>query len=242
MYETDMTADAVVRTLRRQADPERGKVLARFFKTGPGEYAEGDRFWGIPVPVTRAALRRFRNLPIKEIERLLGHPVHEARVAAVILLADRFARADEREQGRIYRLYLANTRSINNWDLVDLSAPKIVGAWLLDRPKGMLRSLARSENLWERRIAMVATLAFISRGESEDALDIAARLINDRHDLIHKAVGWMLREVGKRCSLEAERAFLDRHAATMPRTALRYAIERLSPGERRHYMGLKPVG
>jgi 3-methyladenine DNA glycosylase AlkD len=234
-----MRAAHVCRELKRRAAPQKGKRLARFFKTGPGEYAAGDVFWGVTVPETRAVARQYRELSLAETEKLLRHRVHEVRLCALVLLAERFARSDEREQKRIVRLYLAHTRYINNWDLVDVSAPKILGAWLATRPRQVLRKLARSESLWERRIAILSTFAFIVRGESADALAIAEELLADRHDLIHKAVGWMLREVGKRVSRTAERAFLDRHAAVMPRTMLRYALEHFPSGERQRYLAAR---
>jgi 3-methyladenine DNA glycosylase AlkD len=228
--------------LRRMADPVRAAVLRGFFKTGPGEYGEGDRFLGITVPQTRAVARAFRGLPLRDVERLLASAIHEERLCALLILVDAFERADPALRARLADFYLRNASRINNWDLVDLSAPNIVGEHLLSAPTGwqpLLRALADSANLWERRIAIVSTHAFIRRREFRPTLDIARRLLRDPHDLIHKACGWMLREVGKR-DLAALRGFLGAHAARMPRTALRYAIERMAPGERRHWMTAGP--
>jgi 3-methyladenine DNA glycosylase AlkD len=227
--------------LRQAARKEKATVLGRFFKTGKGEYAEGDRFLGVVVPDTRVVAKRHLGLSLVDTVELLHSPIHEERLCALLVMVAQYERGDVKMRKAIYRVYLANTRYINNWDLVDLSAPRIVGAHLAGRSKRTLHVLARSSSLWERRIAMIATFYDISHGDPEAALDIAERLVYDDHDLIHKAVGWMLREVGKRCSLDAERSFLDRYAATMPRTALRYAIERMSPAEKRHYItGIRP--
>ena len=233
------TATAVERRLRSMGDPTRATGLQRFFKTGPGEYGEGDRFIGLTLPQIRQQVRQLRELPLAEIERLLDSPWHESRTLAVALLADGYGRADARAQQAIYAMYLRRTDRINNWDLVDISAPRVIGEHLLHRSRAPLRRLARSRSLWERRIAMVSTAAFIRRGEFDDALAIAKLLLRDDHDLIHKAVGWMLREVGKKDE-RVLRAFLDAHAPDMPRTALRYSIERLSPALRARYMAVRP--
>jgi len=233
-----MTAKSVQERLAALADPARARILAGFFKTGPGEYGEGDRFRGIPVPMQRRVARDFHGLPLREIDRLLRSPWHEDRLTALLILTLRFPRAAETEQREIYSFYLRRARRVNNWDLVDLTAPCIVGGWLVGRSIGPLRRLARSRDLWERRIAMVATFAFIRRGEFGAAEEIAETLLRDPHDLIHKAAGWMLREVGKRDRATLER-FLDRHAATMPRTMLRYAIEKFSPARRQRYLRVR---
>jgi len=233
-----MTAKSVQERLAALADPARARILAGFFKTGPGEYGEGDRFRGIPVPMQRRVARDFRRLPLREIDRLLRSPWHEDRLTALLILTLRFPRAAETEQREIYSFYLRRARRVNNWDLVDLTAPCIVGGWLAGRSIGPLRRLARSRDLWERRIAMVATFAFIRRGEFGAVEEIAETLLRDPHDLIHKAAGWMLREVGKRDRATLER-FLDRHAATMPRTMLRYAIEKFSPARRQRYLRVR---
>ncbi|MBI5793609.1 DNA alkylation repair protein [Candidatus Uhrbacteria bacterium] len=219
-----------------KGSPAKAKASARFFKTGKGQYGEGDVFVGLTVPELRTITKNYRDAPLRELTLLLRCREHEFRLAALIILAEQFERAAEAEQKKIYEMYLANTKWINNWDLVDSSAPNIVGAYLHTRAKTPLFTLAKSPSLWERRIAMVATYAFIQKGEAETALRVAEILIHDTHDLMHKAVGWMLREVGKKSSLKAELQFLDTHAATMPRTALRYAIERLSPAQRAMYM------
>lgn len=230
-----MSANLAVRRLNELADPVRASHSLRFFRTAPGDYGAGDRFLGLTVPRIRELASEFAGLPLPEIEALLESEWHEARLLAVILLSNEYRRADAKSRGRIYRLYLRRTDRINNWDLVDSSAPGIVGAHLLGRSRAPLRKLARSRSLWERRIAVVATQHLIRHDEFEDTLKLAELLIDDEHDLIHKAVGWMLREVGKR----DERTltdFLDRRAMALPRTALRYAIERLSPAKRRRYM------
>ncbi|WP_203338320.1 DNA alkylation repair protein [Nocardioides limicola] len=229
------------------ADPEYAATLQWFFKTGPGEYGEGDRFAGVKVPVTRRIVRGYRNLPLEEIEVLLESPIHEARFAALVLLNHRVARAtkaqDTAAHQEIVRRYLAALARgrINNWDLVDVSAEHILGAWLLDRPRDQLFDLAGSADLWQRRVAMIATFAFIKAGDATTTLALAERLLNDRHDLMQKAVGWMLREVGKRIDRTLLTDFLDAHAAAMGRTALSYATEHLSPEERAAYRAARPL-
>jgi 3-methyladenine DNA glycosylase AlkD len=234
-----VTAGQMLRALRAEADPSRVAVLQRFFRTQPGQYAEGDRFIGVTVPAIRRLTRRFPNAPLQEIDALLHSPIHEARLLALLMMVRAFRAGDERQRRRIYELYLARTGRINNWDLVDASAPQIVGAWLANRSRAPLRKLARSESLWERRIAIVATHHFIRQGEVTDTFDISDILINDPHDLIHKAVGWMLREAGKRRP-DAERRFLASRNARMPRTMLRYAIEKFPEPERRAYLTVRP--
>jgi 3-methyladenine DNA glycosylase AlkD len=230
-----LSAAAVRKRVRELGDPESALFLQRFFKTGPGEYGEGDRFLGIRVPEIRRVARESRGMPLDQIETLLHDPWHEVRLLAVVLLGDAYKRASPDGRNAIFRTYLANAKRINNWDLVDLSAPNVVGAHLLTRSRARLDRLARSKNLWERRIAIVSTAAFIREGQLDDTLRIARALMNDSHDLIHKAVGWMLREVGKRDRPTLE-AFLDGHAHEMPRTMLRYAIEKFSPGDRKRFM------
>jgi len=230
-----MKAGEIKRRLRTHADAGRISVLQRFFKTGPGQYGEGDEFIGVTVPALRKTCRECRGANITEIRVLLGSAIHEERLIALLLLVDAFNRGNSADRQTIYDLYLANTARINNWDLVDSSAPAIVGGWLDARSRAPLRVLAKSPSLWERRIAIVATAHFIRRGEFDDTLAIARLLLNDGHDLIHKAVGWMLREVGKKDGA-VERRFLDAHAAEMPRTMLRYAIERFPLAEREAYL------
>jgi len=229
------TLAAVREALMAAGNPKDAIFLQRFFKTGSGQYGEGDHFLGIRVPATRTLARQFRDLPLKDVEKLFHDKWHEARLLALVLLVGRYERGDDAERQRVYKLYLANTDRINNWDLVDLSAPNIVGAHLETRSRAALDKLARSKSLWERRIAIVATYWFIRLHQFDDTFRISAALLADKHDLIHKAVGWMLREVGKRDASALER-FLDEHAKTMPRTALRYSIERMTPERRGHYM------
>jgi 3-methyladenine DNA glycosylase AlkD len=209
--------------------------MQRYFKTGPGEYGAGDRFLGIAVPPLRRLAREFRALPFDDVCSLLTSPWHEERLVALFLWVDQFGRGGDTERKRIYDAYLLHTRYINNWDLVDASAPGIVGAFLATRSRRPLLRLAKSNRIWERRIAVLATASFIRNGEFDDTLALAELLIADREDLIHKAVGWMLREVHKRDSARAC-AFLDHHAGHMPRTMLRYAIERMGEPIRRHYL------
>jgi 3-methyladenine DNA glycosylase AlkD len=230
-----LTAGAIRRRLRAHASPARVAILQRFFKTGPGEYGEGDRFIGVKVPPLRAICRACRGTPLGEILKLLKSQVHEERALALFLLVDAFTRGDDPTRRRIYELYLAHTAFINNWDLVDCSAAQIVGGWLRGRSAAPLARLARSPSLWERRIAIVATFDGLRRGDCTATLRIADLLLHDPHDLIHKAVGWLLREVGKRDGAAA-REFLASRYQTMPRTMLRYAIERFPEDERREYL------
>lgn len=235
-----VTAAAVRRALRQFASPSRALASARFFKCGPGEYGEGDRFIGVIVPQQRLVAKQFRALPLAEVDALLTSTIHEERLTAHFILTEQFARASDRAtQSRIVRLYLKRLPYVNNWDLVDTSADPILGGWLLEKPRALLDRLARSKHLWSRRVAIIATFRFIKHGESRDTLRIARRLLDDDHDLIHKAVGWMLREVGKRVSVADLRRFLLRHAHEMPRTMLRYAIEHLSAAERARWLEVK---
>lgn len=228
---------SIQKELARLSNAQDAAFLQRYFKTLPGQYGEGDRFRGIRVPVLRRLAGTHREIPLERAERLLRSPWHEDRLLALLLLVGRYGREDEAGREDVYGLYLRNTHRVNNWDLVDLSAPHIVGAHLSRRPRSPLDLLARSGSLWERRIAILATLHFIRRGDFHWTLRIARKLLDDREELIHKAVGWMLREVGKRDAAALE-AFLDAHAARMPRTTLRYAIERLPEPKRLGY--LKP--
>jgi 3-methyladenine DNA glycosylase AlkD len=226
--------------IRKVATTARAKVNQWFFKTGPGEYGEGDRFLGVTLPALRMLARRYERLSIADLQRLIRSPWHEERLLALLILIRQYAEADRAGRSAIYLFYLRNTASINSWDLVDVSAAPIVGAHLLERDRSRLRRLARSGLLWERRIAMIATLYFIKRREYDDALAIAALLLSDRQDLIHKAVGWMLREIGKR-DPAIEKRFLDKHAPEMPRTMLRYAVERFPPRTRRKYLRMREL-
>lgn len=231
-------AGDVVRALRVLGTAERAKVYARFFKTGPGEYGEGDRFLGVTVPQQRKVAKVFARLSLSEIDKLLDNPYHECRLTALLILVGRYERGDERERRRVAAYYLKNAKRVNNWDLVDSSAPRILGVHFLSRDRTPLYRLARSSNLWQRRIAIVATLAFIARGEFEDTFRIASIYLSDRRDLIQKATGWMLREVGKR-SRSALDTFLGAYASLMPRTMLRYAIERHSQRRKKMYLRAK---
>ena len=229
------------------ADPAVAKVLAGYFQLQPGGYGHGDRIVGVKLSTIRGLLKPYlrADLPLPELEQALTSPVHEHRLAILCLLADRAARslkprtADPAEVAPIHDLYLRSTAYINNWDLVDCSASEIVGGYLSDKPRDELRLLIRSSSLWERRIALVATQRFIRRGDSADIYALAPQVLDDPQDLIHKAAGWMLREAGKRVSEDELLAFLDEHAAAMPRTMLSYAIERLDPEVRKHYRAMR---
>ena len=193
-----MTLLKIKKEISQLANPRQAKILSRFFKTGPGEYGEGDIFLGIKVPVQRTVVKKFRELPLKDTVALLRSRIHEHRLIALLILVDQYKKSEPLIQKKIYEVYLKNTDKINNWDLVDLTAPNIVGAYLIDKSRQPLYHLARSKSLWERRIAILATLAFIRHYDFKDALALAKILLHDSHDLIHKAVGWMLRELGKR--------------------------------------------
>jgi 3-methyladenine DNA glycosylase AlkD len=232
------TASGLRKRLSILASPEVAKSSAWFFKNGPGEYGEGDVFIGVKVPVLRRLAREGRGLAPKEIASLLRSRIHEERLLALLILVLQVERADDSQRRVAYELYLRNVRHVNNWDLVDSSAPAIVGSCLRDKSRKPLRKMARSANLWERRIAIVATRHFIRRGEFDDAIAVGELLLEDQEDLIHKATGWMLREVGQRDQARLV-SFLRKHAATMPRTMLRYAIEHFSPAQRREFMAMK---
>ena len=229
------TVEAIRAALRDRADAAVAEHAQRYFKTAEGQYGFGDRFLGIRVPVLRSLVGRYAALSDRGVLTLLCSPYHEERLFALLVMVKQFACADAAQQQAIFTRYLDHTRYINNWDLVDASAPNIVGAYLYPRSRRPLYILAASPVLWERRIAMLATFYFIRHNDFDDALAVARRLRDDREDLIHKAVGWMLREIGKR-DAAAERAFLDEHAACMPRTMLRYAIEKFPEPMRRRYL------
>jgi 3-methyladenine DNA glycosylase AlkD len=224
---------AIQKEIRNIADKKKAEMMRRFFKTGRGEYGEGDIFLGISVPHSRKIAKEYSGISLGEIGALLHSKIHEERLVALLLCIEKFK--EEKNKRGIYELYLGNTRWINNWDLVDLSADKIVGAYIFSGDKRVLFTLAHSRNMWERRIAMIATLYFIRRGVFGDTLKIAEILVYDRHDLIQKAVGWMLREVGKR-SMSTEEKFLKKYYKTMPRMMLRYAIERFPETRRKMYI------
>lgn len=225
--------------LKQESDATKAAFFPRFFKTGKGEYGEGDVFLGVTVPRQRAIARRFSDAPLADIEAMLADPVHEMRLTALLILVRRFEKGTPDERKEIADFYLRHLDGVNNWDLVDSSAPYILGAWLLPKKdRSVLYRLARSGKLWRERVAIVATYALIKAGEFDDTIRIATILLHHKHDLIHKAVGWMLREVGKKDE-KVLRAFLSEHAATMPRTALRYAIERMDAVDRAAYMRAK---
>lgn len=230
-----MNHKEVQQALREIADPEIAEHSQRFFKTGAGEYGEGDQFLGIRVPNIRKVAREFKNLSLEETEKLLHSDWHEERLCALIILSNRSQKADDRGLKKIFELYLANTEHVNNWDLVDTSAEDIVGRYLADKDRNLLYNLAQSKSLWERRIAIISTFHFIKNEEFDDTLAISELLLDDDHDLIHKAVGWMLREVGKR-DQDTEEKFLDEHKHVMPRTMLRYAIEKFPESKRQQYL------
>jgi len=230
-----MTRNQLVRELADSADPKRAASSAWFFKTGKGQYGEGDRFLGITVPALREIALRFSDLPLSDIARLLASPIHEHRLAAVEILVAQFECSDNVTREKIFRFYLRHAKRVNNWDLVDASAPYIVGKHLKTRKRGVLDRLAASPNLWERRISIVATFAFIRNGEIKDTFHIAGKLLSDDHDLIHKAVGWALREAGK-VSRPALLSFLKKHYGTISRTSLRYAIERFPAAQRKRVL------
>lgn len=233
-----MKAALASNRLKELASPEVATASARFFKTGPGQYSEGDHFIGVKVPAIRQVARDFRGLPVDEVEKLLCSAIHEERLLALILLVNSLTKCTPEHRRAVYDFYLARSEHVNNWDLVDSSAPSIVGRYLIDKPKkarGVLDRLASSDNMWERRIAIVATQGLIRDGQFDDTLRIGQRLLNDSHDLIHKAVGWMLREVGSKHEPTLA-TFLTIHSKKMPRTMLRYAIEHYSADKRRMWM------
>ncbi len=221
----------IVRDLKKHSSSERARISARFFKTGKGEYGEGDVFIGLTVPEQRLIARKYSDADFKDLERLFTSKIHEHRLTALLILVEQFKGFHDKE---IVDFYLRNTKGVNNWDLVDLSADKILGEYLADREKSLLYKLAKSDSLWERRISIIATFAFIKRNKFADTLKIAEILLKDKHNLIHKAVGWMLREIGKR-DKKTMLAFLRKHHKTMPRVTLSYACERLSPAEKKQF-------
>jgi 3-methyladenine DNA glycosylase AlkD len=221
--------------MRALASPARATAARRFFKTGPGEYGAGDRFLGLTVPAVRKLSREHETLPLRDVARLLKSPWHEERLLALFVLVRRYVRAEPAARGQIYRLYMSNRAFVNNWDLVDCSAEHIVGPYLERSGRVTLVRLAKSDQLWDRRIAVLATFHDIKRGRFGPTLRLARLLLDDSHDLMHKAVGWMLREIGKRDRVVLER-FLSQHAAEMPRTMLRYAIERFPEPLRKQYL------
>jgi len=235
-----MTASFILQELLSVANPEKAMFLQGFFKTGKGQYAEGDVFLGLVVPHTRSIAKASKQTPLSELEILIQSEYHEARLCALLILVEQFKKASESERADIYTFYLNHTSQINNWDLVDISCPYIVGSFLLGKDRSRLYELAESNHLWSQRIAVVSTVAFIRKGEFMDTFALAEKLLIHEHDLMHKAVGWMLREVGKkdRASLTD---FLERNASRMPRTALRYAIEHYPEAERKAFLSVKQI-
>lgn len=232
-----MNAREVRATLKKLENPEKGIFLQRFFKTGKGEYAEGDIFLGISVPVSRDIARKYNQLPLSEIEKLLTSKIHEERLVALFILVSQFKKGSPETQRKIYEFYVDHTEYVNNWDLVDSSASYIVGSYLKDKPRDPLYKLVKSKSLWEKRIAIIATHYFIMHlKQHEDTFKISELLLSDTHDLIHKATGWMLREVGKHISPQIEEEFLIKHHNVMPRTMLRYSLEHFSPEKKQLYM------
>jgi len=217
------------------ADREKAAFLQRFFKTGKGEYAEGDQFLGIMVPAVRRVARSFLQLGLDDLSHLLASAHNEERLLALLILVDHYRRGDRAGKAAVYRCYMQNRNRVNNWNLVDFSAPAIIGAHLLSRKRSLIYKLARSRSLWDRRIAVLATFAFIRAGDFSDTFELTRQLLTDEHDLMHKACGWMLREIGKR-DRRALEDFLTEHSAAMPRTMFRYAIERLPIRVRRRYL------
>ena len=227
--------DQIKRDLAQLKDPNRAKNLSWFFKTGKGQYGEGDVFLGIPVPEQRKVAKKYIHLSLDDLQELLTSKMHEHRFTALVILISKYYKVEESGKKEIFDFYLKNTENVNNWDLVDLSAPRIVGDYLLNRERSFLYKLAKSNSLWERRISILSTFTFIYNNDFEDALNISELLLDDEHDLIHKAVGWALREIGKR-DQQVEERFLTEHYFHMPRTMLRYAIEKFNEKKRKKYL------
>jgi 3-methyladenine DNA glycosylase AlkD len=227
-----MGGELIIQELEQEAHPDRVAPIQRFFKTGPGEYGEGDKFIGMYVPDIRKIAKKHKDTPLQDIKQLLNSEIHEIRLCGLLILIEQFPN----NQNGIYEFYMDNLQAVNNWDLVDLTAHKIVGAYLFNKNRNILYELAKSNNLWERRISVVSTFYFIAKKDFADSIKLAELLLQDKHDLMHKAVGWMLREIGKKDEDTLLR-FLDKHFKIMPRTMLRYSIERLSTGKREYYRG-----
>lgn len=230
--------EAIKAEIKALGSPEKAAVLHYFFKTGKGQYAEGDIFLGLTMPENRVIARKYATLlTLDEVEKLLQDPIHEYRMVALVWLVDRFTKSKGQARQAIFELYLRNLEYINNWDLVDISCPKIVGAYLFDKDRDILYDLAKRQHLWSQRVAIVSTYYFIKKNQILDTFHIAELLLSHPHDLIHKAVGWMLREVGKKDESVLE-DFLQTHIKALPRTTLRYAIEKFEEPKRKYYLGL----
>jgi 3-methyladenine DNA glycosylase AlkD len=223
--------------IKSLANPEKAKIYLRFFKTGKGHYGEGDQFLGLTMPQQRIIATKYINTPLKELQELISSPIHEYRMTALIILTYKYKKADEDTKKEIYDFYIKNYNCINNWDLVDVTAPNIIGEYLLDRKsrRRILYEFATSDHLWKKRIAIISTFTFIKNEDFQDTINISEILLEDKHDLIHKAVGWMLREMGKR-NEKVLLKFLNKHHKVMPRTMLRYSLEKLSEEKRKYYM------
>jgi 3-methyladenine DNA glycosylase AlkD len=230
-----MTAEKIQEELEALSTPEKKDFLPYFFKTGEGQYGEGDKFLGVVVPDSRKIARKYKNIAFQEVKALLNSEYHECRLCALLILVERFKKTDEQDRKDIYEFYLAHTHRINNWDLVDLSSQYIVGEYLLDKDRSVLYTLADSKLLWDQRIAVLSTFPFIRSNDFKDLLALSEKLLHHKHDLMHKAIGWLLREAGKKDKTVLI-GFLDRYYKEMPRTMLRYSIEKLTLEERAHYM------
>ncbi len=230
--------DHIKRDLSQLSDPDRAKKLSGFFKTGKGQYGEGDVFLGIPVPEQRKVAKKYIDLSLKDLQELLNSKIHEHRFTALVILISKYRKAEKLGKEEIFNFLLKNIENINNWDLVDSSAPRIVGDYLVNKDRSILYKLAKSNSLWERRISILSTFIFIDNNDFEDALNISELLLQDKHDLIHKAVGWALREIGKR-DQNVEERFLTKYCLQMPRTMLRYAIEKIDEKKRKFYLTKK---
>lgn len=233
------TAKDVAAALHKLADTDRAAAMQRYFKTGPGEYAFGDKMLGVSVPQQRKVAREFRDVSVSQAFTLLGSPWHELRLTALFLLVRHFQKGDAAQQRVVFEGYMANLAHINNWDLVDSSAQFIVGPFTADNPIPLLRKLTKSASLWERRVAAISTFHHLSHGVSGPTLFVAKALLHDKEDLIHKATGWMLREMGQRVDEALLKSFLDEHASAMPRTMLRYALERMGAADKARYMAAR---
>lgn len=235
-----LLAKDITHELAKYASDVDAVNLQRFFKTGPGQYGEGDQFIGVRVPAIRKVCREYRDLPLAEVKKLIESPVHEHRMAGLVILTLQYPRATNQVKKAVFDLYMAQLMrgNVNNWDLVDVTCRHIVGEHVQNN-RSVLYELAKSNNLWERRVSIISTFAYIAKGDPSTSLELAELLLYDKHDLMHKAVGWTLREVGKRCDRQLLLDFLDQHATTMPRTTLRYAIEHLPEAQRKHYATLK---
>jgi len=230
-----MSLELLKEELLNLKNPVKAKVLQGFFKTGKDEYGEGDVFLGIVVPIQRKIAKKYYFLSLKDLQKLIDSKIHEERLTCLFILIERYKKTSEKEKEEIYNFYIKNAKKINNWDLVDLSAPSIIGEYIKEKDRNILYKLVKSENLWERRIAMLSCFSFIRKNDFKDAFAIASELISDKQDLIHKAVGWMLREIGKR-DLKAEENFLREYYQKMPRTMLRYSIEKFPHDKRKKYL------